>query len=1660
MPQDQVASPPEHNPHGRPPQPPPAAAAGQGGTAATRAVPEGAGLREGILRDAETSLDRLVPAHPAEARHLLRALFEALPTAELAAEAPESLAEAAASLLGFAALREGEAAPGRGAKVRLLPPGPGRAAAVAEIVNDDMPFLVDSAVATLTLSGRTVRRLLHPVLPVRRDAGGRLLGFGADAPGTDAPETDAPARDAGTGRGRAESLMRIEIAPAPTRLLGEDAPTAGVEAAAAPDWPAVEAALRDALRDLRLARADAPAMRDRLLAAGTDVAGAPDGEEARRFLGWMAEGNFLLLGHRLLRLDAAAEAREIDGLGLLRDMAVPAFDALAPAAYPDSQSSGTQTPDDQTPQGQVPVAATLPTLTVTKAGLRSRLHRPVQLDLVLTPVFPEGRAVAVHAFLGLFAPSAYNRNPRSIPWLGRKVDRILLAAGAAPDSHVERSLRNILDTWPRDELFSATEAEILDAARRVVDLQIRPHPALVLRRDPSGRSVSALAWLPRDTFDTRLRERVGRLIATAFDARLSTVGVAMGDGPLARVHYVLRTTPGAVPAVDDAVLETAVAQAARSFADRLADALRRERGEAAAAETLTRWAEAFPAGYAEDTPATQAVADLRLAEVALETGRPAARVTRAAAGGARQLVLRLASPGGPLPLADALPLFESLDLRAVEETPYRLAPAGQPAAVLHVFTLEAGAAVEADRFPALLAALDALLGGRIEADGFNRLVLRAGLDWRECWLLRAMFRWLKQVGFTFSQEAVAGALAAEPEAARLLTDLFLLRFDPARAGNTASRGDAPMAPAATGPDEAALVSRWEALLDRVDDPDADRILRRLRTLLDAILRTNYFQRRDRLVLKIDSAAAGEMPAPRPWREIFVHAVEMEGCHLRAGPVARGGIRWSDRREDFRTEILGLMKAQRLKNVVIVPTGAKGGFVLKGAVPPASDRERFNAAGIAAYRQLVRGMLDVTDNLQGETVVPPENVVRRDGDDPYIVAAADKGTATFSDTANALSAEYGFWLGDAFASGGSQGYDHKAMGITARGAWVMIARHFAELGHDIQREPFTVAGVGDMSGDVFGNGLLVSRQTRLVAAFDHRHIFLDPDPDPEASFRERERLFRLPRSSWADYEARLLSKGGGIFPRNAKFLPLSPEARTLLGIERERAEPAEVLRAILRLDVDLLYFGGIGTYVKGSAETQAEAGDRANDAIRVDGRELRAKVLGEGANLAITQAGRIEAAKAGVHLNTDALDNSAGVSTSDHEVNIKVLLADATASGAITMPARDTLLAAMTDELAEQVLRDNTEQSLAVSLEEAAGPDALPDHAALMTRLEAAGLLDRAVAGLPDAASMTARIASGEALTRPEIAALLPVAKLWLADAIEGSALPDDPALVPLLVDYFPTPLRDRFGAEARRHRLRRELIATVLANAVANRLGPAALARLAAEAPPEAVVREAWLAAALFGIDAAADAIDAAQAPWPVRRDALLALRRLQEASAQGLLHQDIPGEAPGLGDTLEALRPGVAALVAEAPAGTPDLDLPEDAGRLAAAAPALLPALGVLRLAAEAGTGPAAAARAWGEAGRGMALDALRGAALAAPAAGPFGPRARLSLIEEVDALQRRFAAAILRGEDPAATAGEALRTAQEAAAVPDLGAVTVALHALRRVAPPSAAPGRAAAA
>jgi glutamate dehydrogenase len=1549
--------------------------------------------RVAVLEGAGSLLLRRLPgAAGEEARRFLALWASSVPDEDLAARSPEDVAGAALSLLDHVRRRT----PGQ-ASVRVFNPRPEAEGwrsqhSIAEIVTDDMPFLVDSALAGFAIAGRAVHLVVHPIVPVRRDADGTLLAFG-EAAGAGAPR---------------ESMMQIEFAQ-------------GTDSA---ELATVAATLKRAMADVRTAVADWPAMRERLAEAIGALDGA-DGDEARitrEFLAWLADDNFVLLGYRRYRPEGSGIAAEQDcSLGLLRDPGVPVFDVLRdPAHLPPA----------------VRAWAAEPTLlTVAKANMRATVHRPQHCDaIVVKRRDASGRVSGADIFLGLFASNAYNRNPRSIPYLREKVAAVLAKAGVDPNTHDGRRLSNILETYPRDELFQADVDELLATARGVLALQERHRVALFLRRDRFERFVSAIVYVPRDVMDTKLRARIGTAIAEAFQGRLSTAYILIGDSPLARVHYIVATTPGAVPEVDVRRLERALGEIARSFRDRLAEALIAEKGEAGALAVLGRWGEAFPPGYADRRTAREAVADIALAEAALASGTLQLSLARPQGAAPYALALRVANPDRPVPLSGILPLIESLGLRAIEEVPHHLHPAGAREVVLHEFGLETEdhAPFDPARAGAIAEALEALWHARAEPDGFNRLVVRAGLTWREAWMLRALYRWLKQAGFAFSQGAVEAALAAQPEATRLLVDLFRVRFDPDGARNAEV--------------EAALDERWRALLDAVESPDEDRILTRLRAALDGVVRTSFFRdpAAPTIAFKIDSRAVGDLPQPVPFREIFVHGPRMEGVHLRGGPVARGGIRWSDRREDFRTEILGLMKAQTLKNTVIVPTGAKGGFVLKR--PPAAtgdaarDREALMAEGIACYRLLIGAMLDLTDNRVGGKVVPPDRVVRRDGDDPYIVAAADKGTATFSDIANGIALERGFWLGDAFASGGSKGYDHKGLGITARGAFVCIRRHFRELGVDIDREPIDVIGVGDMSGDVFGNGVLLSQALRLRAAFDHRHIFLDPDPDPAVSFQERKRLFALPRSSWADYDKSRLSAGGGVYPRNAKTVPLSAEARAMLGITAERPPPDAVMRAILGMEADLLYFGGIGTFVKASHESHADAGDRANDAIRIDATAIRAKVIGEGANLALTQAARVEAARAGVRVDTDSLHNSAGVDTSDHEVNLKILLDGLVQEGELTAKQRDALLAGMTDDVAAHVLATNARQSLGVSLE-GMDPTVVGPHAALIARLEAEGRLDRTVAGLPDAAALAERGAAG--LTRPELIVLLSHAKLWLTDALIASPLPDDPAFAPDLAAYFPAAVRERFAAAIAAHPLRRDLVAMLLTNDLLDRMGLAAFARLADGISPDAAATAALVAREALGLvplRAAAEAEDSAGGDPKALYPRFLAWRRAQEGAARGFGRVLAPGLR--IAEAAAPYRDHVATLL-------PALLERDPTGGAAAMAPA------ILRLSAEAGVAPDAGMEAWFAAGTGLGPDAVRAAARHVDASDGWTARALASVADDLADAQARLAAAVLaQGGVEAVRAGAgarwvaAERVLAELGARPVLPAVVVATRAVAALA------------
>jgi glutamate dehydrogenase len=1101
-------------------------------------------------------------------------------------------------------------------------------------------------------------------------------------------------------------------------------------------------------------------------------------------------------------------------------------------------------------------------LMVVKANVNSRVHRRVRMDYVGIKLYtPDGQLEGELRLVGLFTSGAYTRSARQIPYVRHKVAQVLQRAGFEPDSHSGKAVQHILEEYPRDELFQVDAETLYNFVMEILMLYERPRVRALARADKFDRFVSILVFIPREKYDTDVRTRVAAFLAQVYKGTLAASYVSFPEGALARVHYIIGRYEGETPLIARATLEAGISAIAATWGDKLRAALTTSTDGMRARLLTNRYARAFTGGYTEVFDTSQAIADIATIEKLTAARFVALSVYRIDGDDPTRFGLKVFSRGTPLSLSYRVPVIENHGLRVVNERTYQITPSATPAPApvwLHDMTIETNdgkpIVITAEFARRLEASIMAVVGDRAESDGYNALILRTTLSWREISAIRALSRYLRQIGAPFSQDYMWETLRKNTAITTSIVALFQARFDPRLTATDAERSAR----------ETTLLAEIEEQLKSVASLDEDRILRRFTNLVQATARTNLWQigqdghPRQVISFKFEASKIEDLPAPRPLYEIFVYSPRVEGIHLRFGKVARGGLRWSDRPQDFRTEILGLVKAQQVKNAVIVPVGAKGGFVPK-RLPPPSNRDAWMAEGTETYRIFIRSLLELTDNLDGDTIVPPVDTVRHDGDDPYLVVAADKGTATFSDIANAISAEKGHWLGDAFASGGSQGYDHKKMGITARGAWEAVKRHFRELGTDIQTMPFTVAGVGDMSGDVFGNGMLLSPATRLVAAFDHRDIFIDPSPDPAVSRAERLRMFDLPRSSWQDYDKSLISQGGGVFSRSLKAIQLAPEVRALLDLDKPQATPFEVMTAILKARVDLLWFGGIGTYIRASGESDDQVGDRTNDPIRVTGADVRARVIGEGANLGATQRGRIEAAQKGVKLNTDAIDNSAGVNTSDVEVNIKIALARPEREGRLSPSDRNSLLAAMTDEVGALVLRNNYLQTLALSLAERKGLAETGFLARLMQSLEQRGLLSRAVEFLPDDAAITDRTRRGQSLTRPELAVLLAYAKLTLYDDLLATSVPDDPYLARELSQYFPRKVQDKFPAAVENHRLRREIIATNLANAVINRGSPACVVRLIDETDADVpTIVMAFVAVdESYGLRRLNDAIDA-----------------------------------------------------------------------------------------------------------------------------------------------------------------------------------------------------------
>jgi glutamate dehydrogenase len=1342
---------------------------------------------------------------------------------------------------------------------------------VVEIITDDMPFLVASASMALNRHGLTIHRIIHPLLRVRRGSDGGLEGYtGADDPA-----------------GITEASMHFEV----------DRQTDPVVLAT------LQSELLQVLNDIRTAVEDWRPMRQRMvdivahLGKARVPVSAEELSETRAFLEWVADNHFTFLGFR--DYDLVVQGDEVllrsvpnSGLGIMRDDGVgrisPSFAELPPELRK--------------------LACKPPILVLSKAKARSTVHRPVHLDYVGIKRFDDaGNVAGEWRFVGLYTAAAYSTNPREIPLLRNKISRVIERAALTPSGHAANALGNILDTFSRDGLFQITEDELFDTAMGILHLQERQRLRLFVHRDVFNRFFSCLVYVPRERYNTELRLRMEQILMEALNGESCIFETQFSESVLARVLFHIRTVPGQVPDYSVPDLEARLRDAMLSWEDHLHRALLEQVGEARGNDLFHRFSQAFPASYKEDYPPRTAVQDILRLD-ALTPDNPLEM----------QLYRTLEDPDGLLrfkifvlhdtPLSEDLPRLEKMGLTVLTEHPYELVFADGEKLWIHDFGMEEehGIKIDVGQVREIFQeAFARIWSGEMESDRFNRLVAGAGIGWRDVVMLRAYCKYLLQAGSTYSQAYIERTLANHPFITRLLVNLFHARFDPEQQLES-------------GRKTSTLLVGIEEALDKVSSLDEDRILRRYLRTIQATLRTNFFQSaadgkpKEYLSLKFDSPQVPDLPLPHPMFEIFVYSPRVEAVHLRGGKVARGGLRWSDRPEDFRTEVLGLVKAQMVKNSVIVPVGSKGGFVVKR--PPASGgREALQAEVELCYKNFIRGLLDITDNLVNNTIVPPPRVVRHDEDDPYLVVAADKGTATFSDIANGISREYGFWLDDAFASGGSVGYDHKKMGITARGAWESVKRHFRELGLDIQeRDDFTVVGIGDMGGDVFGNGMLLSRHIKLLAAFNHMHIFLDPDPDPEASYRERERLFQLPRSTWEDYDANLISAGGGVFARTAKSITLSPEARAALDIQAERLTPNELINRLLQAPVDLLWNGGIGTYVKSASETHAEVGDKANDAVRINGGKLRCRVVGEGGNLGLTQLGRIEAALNGVHVLTDAIDNSGGVNCSDHEVNIKILLGQAVAAGDMTGKQRDELFMAMTDEVAELVLKQNYLQPQAISISYSRASELLGDHIRVIRALERTGKLNRAIEFLPDSEQLAEREAQGKGLVPPELAVLLAYSKIVLFEQLLKSDVPEDPYLHNDLVIYFPKPLRESFTKQMDQHPLRRDIIATYITNSMLNRMGSIFCIKLQDETgePAPAIARAYTAARQMFGARALWADIEALdnRVPAAVQIDMHLQTRRLLEQTSVWLLRNrrsslDIETLVNQFAEGIDALR-------------------------------------------------------------------------------------------------------------------------------------------------------------
>ncbi|WP_378947089.1 NAD-glutamate dehydrogenase [Mesorhizobium sp. ANAO-SY3R2] len=1432
---------------------------------------------------------------PVKAPQLLELLLARAPAEDLAGYGPGML-ERAAHLAEQAVLKHRKGSSVIDIETDAGVIRHGRPVTVVTVVNDNMPFLFDSVIGEITDAAGEPVLVTHPVIAVRHGRSGvdEIVSDGGGHKGEQAADKVSVihVHIAQLGKDAAETLReRLD------KLLGQ-------VRAAVTDWKPMLARLDQAISEFRYA----PIPLDRHAVT-----------EAIAFLEWLRDDNFTFLGMREFEYSGGEKS------GMLHRADKPGLGILAD---PDVLVLRRDTVDATSTTSEIRAFLHGPDpLIVTKANAKSAVHRRAYLDYIGVKTFDaKGQLSGELRIVGLFTSTAYTRSVMKIPYLRSKAETVIHKSGFDPADHSGKALINVLESYPRDELFQIAVPTLRKHAEAILGLVERPRVRALVRVDQFDRFVSVLVFVPRDRYDSIVRERIGAYLKTVFEGRVSAYYPAFPEGGLTRVHFIIGRSGGKTPKVEQAAIEAAI----RDIVTTWEDGLREASAAAGSPASLVSVANRFPENYRNSfSPATALLDAERIAKI--DAANPIViDCYRDTGQTPEQASLKIYHHGAPVALSRRVPLLENMGFRVISERTFELGDKGQDQIFIHDMELENayGQPVDLKDNGALFEQVFlSVWTGDADNDGYNALAQTAGLGSNEIVILRAYGRYLQQAGIPQSQDFIAAALNRYPDIARGLHELFLARLDPAqeKEGLVTAKH---------------LKAKIRDALEAVPNIDDDTIIRRYVNLIEASLRTNHFvagkkEKGQSLAIKLDSRGIDGLPEPRPWREIFVYGSEVEGVHLRFGSVARGGLRWSDRAQDYRTEVLGLVKAQQVKNAVIVPVGAKGGFFPK-QLPVGVSRDAVFEAGKAAYVNFISSMLSITDNIDGDHVVPPKGVVRRDVDDPYFVVAADKGTATFSDTANGISEKHGFWLDDAFASGGSAGYDHKKMGITARGAWEAVKRHFREMNRDIQKTPFSVVGVGDMSGDVFGNGMLLSEQTRLVAAFDHRDIFIDPDPDAAASFAERKRMFALPRSSWQDYDKSKLSAGGVIVSRAQKSVTLPHAAAAAIGLDKTTASPVEIMTAILRAPVDLLWFGGIGTYVRGSSESNQEVGDRANDAIRVTATEVRARVVGEGANLGVTQRARIEFGLKGGRCNSDAIDNSGGVNSSDVEVNIKIALASAMRKGTLQRPARNKLLAEMTDEVAGLVLANNYEQTLALSLASHRGLQDIAYQGRFMSALEARGLLDRAVENLPNAAALAEREARGEPLTRAELGVLLAYAKIVLFSDIVASDLPDDPQFARDLMGYFPARMAKKYEAEIAGHRLRREIITRVLVNDLVNRGGPSFVNRLqeasgrtaADVARAFAVVRDGFALPALYAeIDALDNIVDGttqldlyqavsrlifATGGWYLRNehgDAPLASRIAELQGARAALEQQFAGMVPAFTrDRIERRKAGFVA--------------------------------------------------------------------------------------------------------------------------------------------------------